>query len=286
MSCKSRFNLKTLPSALLLASCATIATQTSIAGATWPDLMIHLHGSGKAFLVDPTSDTVVANLDTVKGGTLGTTTPDGRKVYVGGAAEGQREVVVIDLAKKAVTGRIDTGARPKHPLASPNGKLVGVNHWGLDDGKLRVTFIDTATDQIAKTVDVGVGGEGKGPTSMHNSWSADSRYFYTVDRVDNQFVVIDTQDWSVREADVASKPHYPVPSPDGSEVWLVLEGVDRSNPPQVVVYDATSLQVKGTLNMPLEGEEVIEGHHGNFTQDGKHFMILNRGPGKDSRGRR
>jgi len=31
--------------------------------------------------------------------------------------------------------------------------------------------------------------------------------------------------------------------------------------------------------------EVVEAHHGNFTQDGKLFMALNRGPGKDSRGR-
>ena len=37
--------------------------------------------------------------------------------------------------------------------------------------------------------------------------------------------------------------------------------------------------------MPLIGEEVVEGHHGNFTQDGKYFMILNRGGGKNKVGR-
>lgn len=288
MRFKSKIDLRTLPVALALAGCAAVVTQPVTAAVSWPDYIIHLHASGKAFLVNPANDQVVAALDTVKGGTLGTTTPDGKKVYVAGAAEGQREVVVIDLDKKAVTARLDTGARPKHPQASPDGRWVGVNHWGLDGGKLRVSFIDTESDKVAHNVELPVGNtEPQGPTSMHNAWSMDSRYFFTVDRVDNQLAVIDTKDWSVREFDVASKPHYPVPSPDGSELWVVLEGVDRDNPPQAVVYDLTKsdIPVKATLNMPLIGEEVVEGHHGNFTQDGRYFMLLNRGGGKTQVGR-
>lgn len=45
------------------------------------------------------------------------------------------------------------------------------------------------------------------------------------------------------------------------------------------------MPVIAQMEMPLIGEEVVEAHHGNFTQDGKLFMVLNRGPGKDSRGR-
>ncbi len=269
---------------LHLAILAILATAAAPALATkpvWPSLMVQLHGTGHAYLVDPATDTVVADLETCKGGTLGTTTPDGKKVYVSCAAEGQTEVIVLELDKKAVAKRIATGNRPKHGVASPDGKWVGINHWGLDEGKLRVTFVDAVTDEVAKVIELPVGGESKGVTSMHNSWSNDSRYFYTLDRVDKQLAVVDTTDWSVRELDVASQPHYAVPSPDGTELWLVLEGTSQEDPPQVVIYDlAGDMAVKATLKMSVEGEPAVEGHHGNFTQDGKYFLVLNRGPGK------
>jgi DNA-binding beta-propeller fold protein YncE len=256
------------------------------AGPVWPDLLIHLHGAGQAYLVDSKTDAVVATLDTCKGGGLGATTPDAKKVYVSCAGEGQTEVVVIDLDKKAVAKRIATGNRPKHGIVSPDGKLVGVNHWGLDGGKLRVSFLDAATDQVVKSIDLDVTKEAKGVTSMHNAFSPDSRLFFTVDRVDNRLIVIDTQDWKVTTLPVDSAPHYAAPSPDGKELWLVNEGSDTAKP-GIVVYDLTQAgyPVKHKMDMPLIGEEAVEAHHGNFTQDGKRFMALNRGPGKDLKGR-
>lgn len=273
--------MKTFVKMSLVTAMAAAMAPASAGPVVWPDLMVQLHGAGHAYLVDPATDAVVADLATCKGGTLGTTTPDGKKVYVSCAAEGETEMVVIDLASKSVAKRIATGNRPKHGVVSPDGKWVGINHWGLDGGKLRVTFLDTATDNIAKVIDLPVGGEAKGVTSMHNSWSNDSRYFFTVDRVDKELAVVDTKDWSVREIKVASQPHYPVPSPDGKELWLVLEGTSQDDPPQIVIYDiAGDMAVKATLKMSVAGEPAVEGHHGNFTQDGKYFLVLNRGPGK------
>jgi DNA-binding beta-propeller fold protein YncE len=274
---------KTLAIAISL---IVIPLGASAAKPVFPDWVIQFHGSGKAFIVDTATDTVKASMDTCKGGTLGTTTPDAQKVYVSCAAEGQTEVVVIDVAKGAVAKRIVSGNRPKHGVVSPDGKWVGVNHWGLDDGKLRHTFISTDTDTIAKTVDLPVSGEAKGVTSMHNAWSVDSKTLYAVDRVDDRLVVISVDDWSVKALSVPSKPHYIVPSPDGKEIWLIHEGSD-SVLPGVIVYDATKAEmpVIAQMDMPLIGEEVVEAHHGNFTQDGKLFMALNRGPGKDARGR-
>lgn len=252
----------------------------------WSDVVVQLHGAGKAYLIDTKTDQVTAALDTCTGGTLGSITPDAKKLYVSCAGEGQKEVVVIDLPGKAVAKRIETGNRPKHGLVSPNGKWVGVDHWALSDGKLRLVFIDTGTDTIVKTLDLEVKGSPKGVTSMHNAWSGDSRRFFSLDRVDNRLVVVDTRDWSVRTIAVSSAPHYPVPSPDGKELWLVHEGSD-SVKPGIIVYDLTKpeMPVLAQMDMPLIGEEVVEAHHGNFTQDGKLFMALNRGPGKDARGR-
>jgi DNA-binding beta-propeller fold protein YncE len=258
----------------------------AMASPVWPDLAVHLHGAGKAYMVDMKSDAVAAELDTCKGGTLGATTPDATKVYVSCAGEGQKEIVVLNLAERTVSKRIETGNRPKHAVVSPDGKWLGVNHWGLDEGKLRHSFIDTRNDNIVKVIDLPVSGVAKGVTSMHNAWSNDSRYFFAVDRVDNRLVVIDSLDWSTRTLPVPSAPHYAVPSPDGKELWLVHEGNDTVKP-GIIVYDITdrNLPVLARMDMPLIGEEAVEAHHGNFSQDGKYFMALNRGPGSNLKGR-
>ena len=279
----------TIKKSLIIGSAAMLFATLSVSAETvWPELVVHLHKTGHAYLVDPSTDKVVADINTGKGGTLGSTTPNGKRVYVGAAATGADTVTVIDLESKKAIAQIKTGNRPKHPQVSPDGKMVLVNHWGLDNGKLRVSFIGTATNKIDKNVELEVGNTSpKGVASMHNSWSLDSRYAFTLNRVDNRLVIIDTKNWSVVNHDVESKPHYPVPSPDGTELWLVLEGKDKSNRPGIRVYDLTKsgFPLTASMDMPLIGEEVVEGHHGNFTQDGEHFMMLNRGGGKNKVGR-
>ncbi|OOG21799.1 hypothetical protein B1C78_15980 [Thioalkalivibrio denitrificans] len=268
------------------AALALLPLAIASAEPVWPDVVVQLHGAGKAYIVDTRNDSVIASLDTCRGGTLGSTTPDARKVYVSCAAPDETDVVVIDLKERKVTARVATGNRPKHGLVSPNGKLVGVDHWGLSDGKLRVTFLEAASDRIVRTIDIGVQGEPVGVTSMHNSWSPDSRYFFTMDRVDNRVVIVDTRDWSTSTLASPSRPHYPVISPDGKELWLVHEG-SADVKPGVVVFDLSRAGRPEItrLSMPLTGEEVAEAHHGNFSQDGSLFMILNRGPGDNAVGR-
>jgi YVTN family beta-propeller protein len=256
----------------------------------WPSLVVHLHGvQGKAYLVDSRTDTVVAELSTAPGAALGSTTPDGKRVYVGSEAPKGDTVSVIDLEKKAVIARVKTGNRPKHPVVSPDGRWVMVNHWGLDDGKLRVAFIDTATNRASRTVELDVSRDPgmASVTSMHNSWSWDSRFAYTVDRVDGHLVAIDTRDWSVRKIKMPSAPHYPVPSPDGRELWVVVEGKDRvTERPAALVFDLTQSGMPqiARVDMPLTNQDVLEGHHGSFTQDGRLFLMLNRGPGSKMTG--
>lgn len=282
------FRVATVAAAGLgLAACQNMPDAGAQAKVTWPDLIVHLHATQGAFLVDPATDRVVARLKTEKGAGLGSMTPDGRKVYVGAEAEGGTTVTVIDLAKRDVVAKIATGNRPKHPSVSPDGKWVMVNHWGLDDGKLRVSFIDAASDKVAKNVDLEVAGKPAGVTSMHNAWSYDSRLAFTLDRVDGHLVVIDTADWSVKKIRVPSQPHYAVPSPGGKELWLVVEGQDAvKERPAALVYDLTKPEMPliARVDMPLQNQSVLEGHHGNFTQDGRHFFILNRGPGNKAEG--
>jgi len=252
----------------------------------WSPYVVFLNANAKAFIVDTRTDQVVASLDTAKGATLGSMTPDAKKVYVSGAGEGETRVVVLDLERLQVAKVLETGNRPKHGLVSPDGQRVGVDHWGLTDGKLRLVFIRTADDTAEKVLEIPVSQAPKGVTSMHNAWSWDSRLFFSMDRVDDRLIVVDTQDWSYRTVPMPSVPHYPVVSPDGKELWVIHEGNEKVRP-GIVVLDLTqpSLPILASMEMPLIGEDAVEAHHGNFTQDGRYFMALNRGPGNALKGR-
>lgn len=105
-----------------------------------------------------------------------------------------------------------------------------------------------------------------------------------MDRVDSRLIVIDKRDWSVQRIKTPSAPHYPVPSPDGKELWLVVEGGDRAaNRPGALVFDLTQPGMREItrVDMPLTNQGVLEGHHGSFTQDGRQFLMLNRSPGSN-----
>lgn len=257
----------------------------------WAGVIFHLHGGGKAYAVSEDKGEILATFDTGKGGTLGAITPDGKKLYIGNGGEGVRTVSVIDVVNLTKIADIETGNGPKHPLVSPNGKLVGVDHWrGAEaDGMQKIAFIDTATDKITKEIFYEIKNKDfKGVTSMHNAWSADSRYFFTITRPDKKVLIIDTKDFSMSEKSFDTIPHYIVPSNDGKELWVVTEGTpDGKAPAGVTIFDLTKkdMPVITTLNMPVDGEDAFEGHHGNFTVDGNFFYLSNRGPGGNFKGR-
>ncbi len=256
----------------------------------WAGVLFQLHGSGKVYAVSEDKGDVLATFDTGKGATLGAMAPDAKKLYVSHAGEGERKVTVIDVVNLKKIGEIETGSRPKHALVSPNGKLLGVDHWGLEaDGRQKIVFVDTSKDTIVKEIFIEVANkEFKGVTSMHNAWSPDSRFFYTITRPDKKMVVVDTKDFSVKELVFETIPHYIVPSSDGKEIWVVTEGTaDGKVPPGISVFksSAKGLELINEIKMPLDGEDAIEGHHGNFTVDGKYFYLCNRGPGNNLKGR-
>jgi DNA-binding beta-propeller fold protein YncE len=252
------------------------------------ELIFALNGKGKVFVIDDDKDEFIAAIEwSGKGGTLGSLTPDLKKLYVSAAGEGQDRVAVIDAKNLKLIKEIATGSRPKHGLVSPDGKLVGVNHWGLNDGKLRLAFIDAKTDTVVKNIDLPVDNkEAKGVSSMHNAWSWNSRYFYTANYHDDKVYVIDTKQNFKIASEIAfdSHPHYFAPSHDDKELWITLEGKDPNAKPRIVVMAIPSMKITHEMGMTLEAGEVIEGHHGNFDRDGKYFYCCNRGPGSKLEG--
>jgi len=235
-----------------------------------PAPIFALRGDGFVAVIDPEKDEVLTRIATDgKGGTLGSLTKDGRYLFVANNAPGQRTVTVIDAVNFRKIKDLETGARPKHPIVSPNGKVVTVNHSGLDDGKNRVAFISPESLEVIKTVELPVRNlDHKGDFSMHGTFSPDSKYYFIGNYADNKFYIISTSDFSVvAEVETAGNPHYFDCYKE--TLWVTVEFTEpksQSSHPVVYVYDIANA---------AKPKEIF--HHGNFTNDGKHFIVCNRG---------
>ncbi|MBI5098310.1 MAG: hypothetical protein HZB30_03605 [Nitrospirae bacterium] len=279
-----------------------------------------LHSRGLVNVIDEATGAVIKSIDTDvdgngipgdvnTGGTLAALTPNGKKLYVSNAGANMNTVTVISTRKLAKTKDIIIGTgdiRPKHAIVSPNGKWVGVNQWRRNpDGTLRVSFIDASTDTVYQNIDLTLTNpNSNGNQSMHNAWSWNSKYFFTSSYDDDKVYVIKTPNKKgelftlVKTFDLSipgynNNPHYMAPSNDGKEMWIVTEGpsgtlYNSANPvvaPHIYVVDLENITMSvPMLNGVLVNNEVIEGHHGNFSLDGKYFYFCNRGPGNNLTG--
>jgi DNA-binding beta-propeller fold protein YncE len=247
-----------------------------------------LRGDGKVAVIDQAAEEVVKTIETGgKGGTLGSMSADGGKLYVANNAGGQRTVGVIDARNLSFVRNVETGASPKHPVVSPDGKLVAVNHTGLDDGKTRVVFLNPADDSIVKTVEIPVANkEHKGPFTMHGSWSPDGALFAIGSYADNKVFLVRKGTFDLVEAVVPGNPHYF--DWFGRQAWVTVECNEpkgAASACQVVVLDTAGTgapKTVGTVSVERHSSETenlarIEGHHGVFTNDGARFVVCNRG---------
>lgn len=247
-----------------------------------------LRGDGKVAVIDTLLDEVIRVIETGgSGGTLGSISKDGRFLYVGNNSVGNRTVSVIDTRNLILLTNIETGNRPKHPVVSPDGEIVAVNHSGLDGSFTRVVFINTANNRITSTVNIPVSNIGHtGDFTMHGAWSPDGQVYAVGNYADNKFYLIARNGTILAEVAVSGNPHYF--DWRGRELWVTVEFNEPKtgvSTPNVYVYDcsdyANPIQ-RSLLAPPLtdnERQDVtrIEGHHGNFTEDGKLFIVCNRG---------
>jgi len=262
-------------------------TGTVMAGTT-----IALRGDGRIVFIDEAKEEVTGKVVTDGiAGALGTITPDGKMLYVGNSYLGQYTTSIIDLQKRALIKNLPTGPSPKAPLVSPDGKWVGVNHSNYEHGKVVVAIIDTAKNEIKHSIRLDIKNlDRKGPVSMHNIWTRDSKYFIINNYFDNTIYLIDAA--SGKEAvklQLDGNPHYFDITKDNKELWVLVEGEEDDTGniigcPKIHVFNLADITKPGTMPeakfcMVLNTSEASEGHHGAFTLDGKYYYMANRGPG-------
>lgn len=195
----------------------------------------------------------------------------GGKGYI--SNRGSNELTVIDANKLEVIRTIPLSAISFQLALSPDGKLLAIAYKDA----LKISFIDTETDEIMTTVPIGKEPESfKGAKMKHPFWSRDGKFVYASDNVNNTIVKIDTDSFAVTATiRIPGSNHYLHPSPDAKLLYAVNESTKEGA--SITVIDSAADAVVKNIVIPIANEEKVLGHHGEFTPDGRFFFFCNEG---------
>jgi len=221
-------------------------------------------------VVDLESEKVVATLPTGKIPHALVFTHDG-KGYVNN--RGECSLTVIDGVAMTVLRTIDLPAASMQFALSPDKKTLAV---GYKDG-LKITLIDTTSDSIITTIDIGQDRPGKKPVRIkHPFWSKDGRFVYAGDELNLAVVKIDAEAGKIAASiPLQTTTHHFINAPDGT--IYIAHGKDVNGALTITVLDPTTDRIIKTIPIPLAPGEKANGHHGAFSPDGKFFYFCNEG---------
>jgi YVTN family beta-propeller protein len=251
---------------------AVLLFVSSLATASDRFAFVTSEGENNLAIVDLNTEKLVKTLPTGK-------TPhalaftSGGKGYVNN--RGSKELTVIDGNKFEVTKTLALPAISMLVALSPDGKTLAVVYKDA----LKVSFIDTATDEITKTIQIGKEPEGvfKGAMMRHPYWSKDGDFVYVSDDVNNNIVKVDVKTGEIKATIPLPGPnHYLHPSRDGKLLYAVNEA-EKGGKTSVTVIDVGTDKAVKDIPIPLEPGEQGQLHHGEFTRDGKYFFVCNEG---------
>ncbi len=229
-------------------------------------------GDNNIAVIDLNSEKVVKTLSTGKTPHALAFTKEG-KGYVNN--RGSRDLTVIDANKLEVIKTIPLPAVSMLHALSPDGRTLSVVYKDA----LKISFIDTSTDTIIKTISIGKEPEGifKGAMMKHPYWSKDGRFIYASDNVNNAIVKVDAATGEIKATIVMpGTNHYLNPSKDGKLLYAVNE-TTKGGGTSITLIDSETDKIIKDIPIPLEAGEQGLGHHGEFTKDGKYFFSCNEG---------
>jgi YVTN family beta-propeller protein len=283
--------LTVLPLSLLMMNAST----TSMAPVK-PMLVATNQGDRDLSIIDPVADKQVATVP--EGGITGhevATSPDGRTAYVpiyGNSGVGKpgtdgREMVVIDIPSRAVTGKVDFGhpVRPHCPVYDRASGMLYVT-TELDQ---TVTIVDPKTLKIVGTVPTGAKESHMLVISRNGRWgytsnvgagsvsvldlknrktvavipissesqriaiSNDDKMVFTSDQTKPQVAVIDTATNKIKTwVQLPGVGYGTSPTPDGK---LLLIVIPKSN--QLAAIDLSTLKVVHTVTVAEDPVKVL-----------------------------
>ncbi len=174
-------------------------------------ILVGVYGADRVAFVDTASGSVVATVPVAKPHTIAVR-PDGKVAYVASQEPGQFGLVVVDLARRAVTRRIELDKPPRDPEFSHDGRFLYVTSAGVN--ALRV--IDAASDRTVAEIATGA--------SPHiGKWFAGAAVGTVVVQGPGELLLFDPSSQAVlRSVAVGRQPHWM--ASDGKTVWVTNEG--------------------------------------------------------------
>jgi YVTN family beta-propeller protein len=257
---------------IVLVSFAVIFLMTAAALGSDRFAFVTSEGDNDLSVIDLNAEKVITTLPTGKTPHALTFTSHG-KGYVNN--RGSRTLTVIDGNKFRVMKTIALPAISMLTALSPDQKTLAVVYKDA----LKVSFIDTTTDEITKTMQVGKEPEGvfKGAMMRHPYWSKDGGFLYVSDDVNNDIVKIDVKTKEVRAViPLPGTNHYLHPTADARLLYAVNEA-EPGGKTSVTVIDSKTDRIVKDIPVPLESGEKGLLHHGVFTRDGRYFFVCNVG---------
>ncbi|WP_292379192.1 PGF-pre-PGF domain-containing protein [Methanosarcina sp. UBA289] len=264
-----------------------------------PVAYAYITTSTGVYVIDTTTNTVTARINTGSSTHGVAVSPDGTKVYVTNdvSSTDNSTVSIIDASINTVTATVPVGKWPYGIAVSPDGKKVYV----ANEGSNNVSVIDTATSKVTDTVNTRISPYGVAVTPdgtkvyVTNSWnrnvsvidtatnkvtatvntedgtygvvvSPDGKKVYVANYRSKNVSVIDTAtDTVIATIEVGYGPIGLTVTPDGKKVYVANE--DKT----ISVIDTATNTVIAVVNVISEPFGIA------VTPDGKNVYVANKG---------
>jgi len=249
--------------------------------------------SNSLTIVDLDKDEVVKTITVGKVPHAIGVTPDKTHAYTGN--RGSNSVSVVDLVGEKVVKTIPLSHTIMNLEVSPDGRFVSAN----SRTEPMVSLIETATNQVKWTLLVGepkkeeetkrkslvdmgnpaIHAKRGGIVVSHDTWSSDSRYIYTPDRLNYRIVKIDAAKGEfVAKLQMNGPTHHMIITKDGKTIYAANDGVAKKKLlPSITVIDADTMTIVKDIPLPLAKGEFIQGHHATLDKSGRYLYFCNRG---------
>lgn len=195
---------------------------------------------GTVSVYDPSNWSPVTTIAVGSGPGFVVSSPDGSEAWVANYLGGS--VSVIDTSTNVVTSTITVGGAPYSLVFTGDATTV----YALNTGLQKVQAIEVATETVTPI------GTGLGEMTYGVLSTNEAELYYVGTNFD-RFIGVSLADGSY---DFNSRPAYPVsatvaamtPTPDGSELWVSLNG--GSGEDIIAIYDSTGTTLLDTIVLP------------------------------------
>ncbi len=176
-------------------------------------LLVAVNGEDKIAFVDTAKQTVVSTVGVGKPHTIGVS-PDGKAAYVSSQVPGHFEVVVIDLAARAVVRTIPLDKTPRDLEYGYDGKAVYFTKAGAN----AIEVLDPASDKIIAEIPTGV-------SPHYVNHPRNTIYGMAIVQGPGELFLFDPiTNKPVRSIKVGDQPHWLAVSGDGKTAYVTNEG--------------------------------------------------------------